>query len=474
MFFTSFASIACKLSHNKHPGADVQQTQSSLFNFDKEPLEGVPVPLKPKFSKINHMVLKMPAKVTTAPQHKFNHHSTTSTYGSSPDCTPVFSLPSPDVLEVSFEDILPLQSQEPSLPACCLLHWRTKQAVTTDKTPVVIQTQEENESESVQSTSTSQNYAILANSDDCTTPSDRSGSRQIGEDDNKQEHKNNKNNTQNNSATSDPANTTNKRKSGNGTGGGSVGTLSSSDFNLSSLVGRGGAVLKNESSKEAVGAEEEMDDNGGMYYCRERSAADKEEDDCTVAMEGGDGGNSGDGNDRRSLPGGNGNGQNDNDDGDEGDNDGGGDEEWDDDTLDPFCEPKRACRRVKCSECGQYTDRCFEVVFGTYCLLAAVNDNEIGNIESESPFRDSLHESYFGTYKLAVHFYAYQQSGLFDIETSFAPPACMLQGSFRKLIDLYANVVRVRGYQSSVRIAVVESLVENGSARHPTSHWLTL
>ena len=107
-------------------------------------------------------------------------------------------------------------------------------------------------------------------------------------------------------------------------------------------------------------------------------------------------------------------------------------------------------------------------------MLAAVNENEIGNIETDSPYCDSLRESYFGAYRSAVHFYAYQQSGLFDIETAFAPPACMLQGSFSELIDLYANVVRVRGYQSSVRIAVVESLVENGSARHPNTNWLTL
>ena len=327
-------------------------------------------------------------------------------------------------------------------------------------TPAVIQTQESDFSKSLQSDSNSTD--ILSNADDRTSTSDISTDHCIGEDDKqdkkvihaKHEDEANKRSNQRDSTTgTDPSENKQKRKPGNGTGDGSVGTLSSSDFNLSSLVGRCAEnTLKNEKgSKEG----------------------EQSDDDCTVAMEGGDGGNSreeGSGNANQSFSGGNSNGN-----GGYGNDD--DDEEsecpWDDDVLDPFREPKRACRRAKCPDCGQYCDRCFEIVFGTYCLLAAVHGNEIGNVENDTPYRDVLRESYFTAYRAAVHFYAYQQSGLFDIQNDFAPPACMLQGSFREMIDLYRNVVRVRNYQASVRLSVVESLVENGNARHP-NHWLTL
>ena len=123
---------------------------------------------------------------------------------------------------------------------------------------------------------------------------------------------------------------------------------------------------------------------------------------------------------------------------------------------------KRACRRAKCIHCGQYLDSCFEVIFGTYCMLAAIGVIDMGQADVDWPGREILRRDYVNAFRMSCHFMVWMKSSLFDRRYDFMPPRCMLQGSYKEMLNLYSNVRRIRRYQDSVQDSVVLDFMEHG------------
>ena len=188
------------------------------------------------------------------------------------------------------------------------------------------------------------------------------------------------------------------RKSGeNGSSGGrSVCTLSSSEFNLSSLRGRGNeSTTKDPKAEEGSCSavrtgDEPMTTSGPSadVYDDVGQGAGKDDgsEDGTVAMMGCDD-TEGTGDGVTNVDGvGNDVGK-----GSEGTCDVYDTDEDDDSDGPSPPATKCACQRAKCVHCSQYKDKCFEVVFGTYCLfLAVINKHDIGSCEADTPLMNCV------------------------------------------------------------------------------------